>query len=574
MKKHIITFISILALLQTACNHTTENNTLLIQADSLLKSQPDSALRILQSIPTEDLKTEADIAYHALLLTQARDKNYIAQTDDSLIRIAVQYYDAHKQAEMQARAYYCWGSVYRDKNEQAAATEKYLLAIPFAEKANNQHLLGRIYNNAAFLYFLQKLYKKADSAYRQTELIGSRLGDIGLHAEALLMQGRIKIKQKDYALAEKKLLQAQSISNEHGQKRLRAEIANTMSNFYSLVKDAAKALQYAKQYLALQEDTVHCHKAFYTLGESFFRVGQYDSASYYLHKSLGTRSHGIKANAYMRLADIAQAQGNTAFSLEMERLHSAYKDSVAQSSQQAKVLEVHWRINAMQQKASYETSVNKYVFIILSLIGICVIVVLLLLRRYLKYRKRERQQLHREDELRHNYAKQQELIRHKEKEILILQEKIAEQQIGETQKQALRTELAGLSEQHKTLIQKIRKYSDVIQKIENILSTYKEGKTPKIFLDEEDWARLLVEIDKKEVISRIHKDCRLSTIEFHLCVLLLLDYPVVDMGKIIQRDRTAIYRLERSVMKKMGRPYQAGELQKLLKNMVNGYIKE
>lgn len=574
MKKKTIFFSFISALLLAACTNKTAYSTMLAQADSLLTSQPDSALRILQSIPTEDLKTEADIACHALLLTQARDKNYIAQTDDSLIRIAVQYYDAHKHDDMQARAYYCWGSVYRDRNEQAAATEKYLLAIPFAEKANNQHLLGRIYNNAAFLYFLQKLYEKADSAYRQTELIGSRLGDIGLHAEALLMQGRIKIKQKDYAPAEKKLLQAQSISNEHGQKRLRAEIANTMSNFYSLVKDAAKALQYAKQYLALQEDTVHCHKAFYTLGESFFRVGQYDSASYYLHKSLGTRSHGIKADAYMRLADIAQAQGNTAFSLKMERLHSTYKDSVAQSSQQAKVLEVHWRINAMRQKTSYETSVNKYVFIILSLIGICVIVVLLLLRRYLKYRKRERQQLHREDELRHNYAKQQELIRHKEKEILILQEKIAEQQIGETQKQALRTELAGLSEQHKALIQKIRKYSDVIQKIEHILSVHKERKTPKIFLDEEDWARLLVEIDKKEVISRIHKDCRLSTIEFHLCVLLLLDYSVSDMGKIIQRDRTAIYRLERSVMKKMGKPYQAGELQKLLKNIVNGYIKE
>lgn len=574
MKKKTIFFSLISALLLAACTNKTAYSTMLAQADSLLTSQPDSALRILQSIPTEDLKTEADIACHALLLTQARDKNYITQTDDSLIRIAVQYYDAHKQAEMQARAYYCWGSVYRDRNEQAAATEKYLLAIPFAEKANNQHLLGRIYNNAAFLYFLQKLYEKADSAYRQTELIGSRLGDIGLHAEALLMQGRIKIKQKDYAPAEKRLLQAQSISNEHGQKRLLAEIAKTISNFYCLIKDGAKALQYAKQYLALQEDTVHCHKAFYTLGESFFRVGQYDSASYYLHKSLGTRSHGIKADAYMRLANIAQAQGNTAFSLEMERLHSAYKDSVAQSSQQAKVLEVHWRINAMRQKTSYETSVNKYVFIILSLIGICVIVVLLLLRRYLKYRKRERQQLHREDELRHNYAKQQELIRHKEKEILILQEKIAEQQIGETQKQALRTELAGLSEQHKALIQKIRKYSDVIQKIEHILSVHKERKTPKIFLDEEDWARLLVEIDKKEVISRIHKDCRLSTIEFHLCVLLLLDYSVSDMGKIIQRDRTAIYRLERSVMKKMGRPYQAGELQKLLKNMVNGYIKE
>lgn len=72
-----------------------------------------------------------------------------------------------------------------------------------------------------------------------------------------------------------------------------------------------------KQYLALQKKTPStAAKAFYTLGESFFRIGQYDSASYYLHKSLGTRSHGIKADAYMRLADIAQAQGNTAFLLK------------------------------------------------------------------------------------------------------------------------------------------------------------------------------------------------------------------------------------------------------------------
>ena len=50
-----------------------------------MEEYPDSALHILESIETQQLSAQADRAYYALLLTQARDKNYIVQTDDSLI---------------------------------------------------------------------------------------------------------------------------------------------------------------------------------------------------------------------------------------------------------------------------------------------------------------------------------------------------------------------------------------------------------------------------------------------------------------------------------------------------------
>ena len=63
-----------------------------------MASRPDSALHMLQGISTKNLSTKADRAYHALLLTQARDKNYIRQTDDSLIQVAVRYYDTHEDA--------------------------------------------------------------------------------------------------------------------------------------------------------------------------------------------------------------------------------------------------------------------------------------------------------------------------------------------------------------------------------------------------------------------------------------------------------------------------------------------
>ena len=44
-----------------------------------MEEYPDSALHILESIETQQLSAQADRAYYALLLTQARDKNYIVK---------------------------------------------------------------------------------------------------------------------------------------------------------------------------------------------------------------------------------------------------------------------------------------------------------------------------------------------------------------------------------------------------------------------------------------------------------------------------------------------------------------
>lgn len=60
---------------------------------------------------------------------------------------------------------------------------------------------------------------------------------------------------------------------------------------------------------------------------------QYDSARYYLQKSLFTTDYATKAGAYMYLADIAKEQGDLATSLEMERNYSAYLDSMQKSRQ-------------------------------------------------------------------------------------------------------------------------------------------------------------------------------------------------------------------------------------------------
>jgi len=67
----------------SSCSSPSVKNPLLLCADSLMETYPDSALSILESITYPQKMPRADRALYALLLTQARHKNYIALEDDS-----------------------------------------------------------------------------------------------------------------------------------------------------------------------------------------------------------------------------------------------------------------------------------------------------------------------------------------------------------------------------------------------------------------------------------------------------------------------------------------------------------
>ena len=69
----------------SSCSSPSVKNPLLLCADSLMETCPDSALSILESITCPQKMPRTDRALYALLLTQARHKNYIALETFSLL---------------------------------------------------------------------------------------------------------------------------------------------------------------------------------------------------------------------------------------------------------------------------------------------------------------------------------------------------------------------------------------------------------------------------------------------------------------------------------------------------------
>ena len=206
MKSNTLAILILAYCILVACTRTSPNAQL-VQADSLMQKFPDSALRFLQKIRPEELNSLEDRAYHALLLTEVKDKNFIQQTEDSQIRIAVQYYDSIKDIPMQAKSYYYWGCIRRDQNNHPEALKKFFTAITHAQSISDNKLAGYIYNNIANLYLLQRLNEQADSIYQITEKLEILEKDSILWADALSQRGMINIRKgrECYQKEEKKI---------------------------------------------------------------------------------------------------------------------------------------------------------------------------------------------------------------------------------------------------------------------------------------------------------------------------------------------------------------------------------
>lgn len=86
-----LVYSAIISACTNSYNHRADET--MARAEALMEQHADSALMALDSLDRKQLRGARRRALHGLLLTQARDKNFIDQTSDTLIAPAVSYFD-------------------------------------------------------------------------------------------------------------------------------------------------------------------------------------------------------------------------------------------------------------------------------------------------------------------------------------------------------------------------------------------------------------------------------------------------------------------------------------------------
>jgi len=563
MKNNIALIILLIAFLSVACNERQSNNRQLILADSLMQSRSDSALCILQGISMDKFATQADSACYALLLTQARDKNYVVQTDDSLIRYAVAYYDKTNDVRMQAKAHYYWGCVYRDMNRQAEAIREFLIAAPLTEKAKEKRQLGLVYNNIGFIYNIQGFNEKADSIYQLMEVIAQEVKDTALWSEALSKQGSIALtKGKEYfPIAEQKLSDAFGVVDRVGSNGLKANISASLSNLYSRMDEGEKALYYAKLNLSLRRDTARAYRAFLLLGDAYYKCKEYDSATFYFNKSLLNKDYGRKVDAYMRLADIAMIQGNVTLSVELERNSSVYKDSLYEFHRNVvanEMIEAEADAQAMLQKLYYKGRLNMYLYVFMLIVVMIIVVALFLYKRYRRKNdllQKDKQQLEKvNQDLSLHYANLQTDITEKDLEIENLRKELVSHQIDEEERAKLQAELDEMILKRRTLAKEAFLHSPLYAKMQAIIQDYQDRDESDEEISDQEWQEFVVGMDVEwnNAITDLCVKYQLSKEELHLVCLSLVGFPFSHLEYLLHLSRKTLYRKKNVLFKRMG----------------------
>ena len=152
MKKIVGFLLITLTIIISACHSQPSYDSRLLLADSIMQHRPDSALALLRNVNASDLSSEADVALHALLLSQAYDKNYIDLTNDSLISIAVDYFSEGNEPRYAMLAHYYLGRVFENSGKIHKAIIECTKAQQYSDQTNDYLAVGLIYTHLGYNY--------------------------------------------------------------------------------------------------------------------------------------------------------------------------------------------------------------------------------------------------------------------------------------------------------------------------------------------------------------------------------------------------------------------------------------
>ena len=327
-KRYLLAFFSLLvsvgsilmSVSLSSCSSSVKSS-LLLSADSLMEIYPDSALSILESISSPQKLPRADRALYALLLTQARHKNYIALGDDSLIKTAVEYYGDKKKSVRAAKAHYYWGATYGEKGYTSFAVDEYLTAIRLMPVRDE--FLAMIYDNLADCYEKDELFDIAIDAYREAYQIlkGGSQQTYPLRgiARMCLLQNK-----KDSAL----FYYHQALDCALGEQdsSLIGALYHDLAMAYNEKKDYIQADKYVSKAITVQgQDAVN---VCLSKAQIMLNLNKLDSASYFFRKNIDQLDIYGRAVCYDGMYQIAKKRGEWKTATENIDAYKVLYDSI------------------------------------------------------------------------------------------------------------------------------------------------------------------------------------------------------------------------------------------------------
>ena len=562
-----IVLFSIVACL-VGCIHFSSNPSGIQQAESIMNTRPDSALKMLQELEDSigNYPEEVQMYWH-LLTIQAKDKQYIVHTSDSLINRIVEFYEGYGDKAKLMMAYYYQGSVYRDMNDAPRALKAFQQALDIDYPGYD--LQVKAYSQMGTLFAYQKLYDEAIKVNRKFIDIYSKQGKAKKATYAWRDIARMygSKNQPDSALfyyqnAYQMALADKDTTRYH-------EILSELGGYYCRLgrNDSAKLiLRYAEQQ-PLIRDKRHIHAM---LGYVYKVENKLDSACHYYWKTLAYGDIRNAYHSYKNLYDAEVQRGNYRLATEYIDKALTLKDSIDQITQTEAVAKINSLYNYQHTEAEnarlqLEQEKQKTLIIVLTLaaLGIAMGGAIFFFRQKAKRLEAEKIAEHLQKQAKEYYEKSKAAICDNQKKIEELEGQL--QQAKEERNLLKAAQLEIQQKQLQNHNEEIAlKQEEIKLRIETLRSTtiYKEfqqaARDEKINLQNEQsnskWKTLKEAIDTAypDFTEKIQLLCPLlSDKEIKVCLLSKADITPSGIANVLKCSRQAITNIRMRLFKKI-----------------------
>ena len=213
--KHPIYGILALLLPLTGCSDSPRPAELLSRAETILVEAPDSALNILREIEQTPFRNRAEIARYALLRAEASERTDVVENNDSLLRIAWEYYRNHpNEIRGICKTRYYQGRSRLRQGDKPGALRMFLEVEEQLRRIDEPYYLGQLYLRIGGLYREELNFVSAYRYYRDARDLFIRSENPRQTAEALLGMSASALRMRDLGRARRDCTMALELADD------------------------------------------------------------------------------------------------------------------------------------------------------------------------------------------------------------------------------------------------------------------------------------------------------------------------------------------------------------------------
>ena len=470
----------------------------------------------------------------------------------------------------QAKATLFKGGVYLKEKNYPEALNCFLNVRTFAEEHRDIRLLYMTDKRIGDLYFSLQMYNDCVPYYRESYALAVANHDTLRTAYGAFMMGSVSMIENNYDSTIHYFQESVRLGNMLEQKeRIVPTALQLLCDIY------IQGGEYAKAAEIMPHDTLN------TANWAYWHLEQHhlDSAFFYFRQTLGRFKWQGEAEVLRAMAQIEQWRGNPQAALSLYEEFAAAKDSMfqqqrAEETMRIKALYDNSKILKQRDELDQQNRERLHFIWLMVVVVMAVVVVLIaVVRRYRLHKETATVKLRMmEKEKEENEASLKRQIEENNRKLATLRKEQAKAQQQGNEQTTAQYELETIALENKN-----RSIEAMQQRKEALLHELYEWEVYKRLksidpqtekkMDEADWVQLRQRLDNiyDQFTKRLLSHASLSETELHICYLLKINVPLVDIAAILYKSKSAITQARKRMYQKFyGKSGRAEDLDELI----------